>query len=152
RFRRMSAVQQLGLDVLNVPATDERVAVLLETGCRILRARALAICTPAEPDDRMHVRASVGVSEAYIRHFEERSAGHGRALLDEFSHQSFRRVRLDPASIEPRRLVDPRVADAAGLRFLALFPVRDATALHGLLGVYYDDEQDYDAADLPLAE
>lgn len=151
RLRRMNAVRQLALSVLDLAEAEERLPEALEVGRRLLGARGLSIWLLVEAEDRLRALAATGVPDEFLRHVEERSAGRGRAMVEmavREHHEPLRYTGVD----DPRRVSEPGTAAAAGIELTIIVPIRHASALSGLLSVYYGAADDYDPMDLPIVD
>lgn len=152
RLRRMNALRQLTLDAFDTVDGGDSLARMLETGRRALGATALAIWHVAPDSDRFQCLAQAKLPHDYQAHFEERSTGTARTILDRMLQERHETLSLSGADVTPVQLTDPVVAAKAGFGFVYALPIRDAGTFHGMLAIYFGSIEEYDPADLPLGD
>lgn len=151
-LRRMNAIRQLALEVLDLTESPEQLGEALEVARRLLDARGLAVWLLAEGENRLAALAVVGVPDAFVRHIEEQSIGRGQALVEAVVRNQHEPLRYTGASSDARRLSDPAVAEEAGIGLATIVPVRHGSTIYGLLSVYYGDAADYEPLDRPIGD
>jgi len=151
-LRRMAAIRQLALEVLDLAESPERLGEALEVARRLLDARGLAVWLLAEGEDRLAALAVAGVPDRFVRHIEERSVGRGREQVDAAVRNQHEPLRYPGEGSDARRLSDPAIAEEAGIRLATIMPIRDASTVYGLLSVYYGDAADYDPLDRSIGD
>jgi diguanylate cyclase (GGDEF)-like protein/PAS domain S-box-containing protein len=151
RLRKMTALHELAIASAYRTGFAGWLDQLIEAGCGILGADALAMWTIDRERSSFRCMGSVGLGDDYVRTAEEQSP----SIVDFYDEVPNDLATHWLSSIHKRdrfRISAPDVVHEAPTERIAWLPVRDANNMLGHLSFYFMSEDAFEQYDLVLAD